>query len=81
MTTRTSGEADGRLRLKEELDAVLMLLAERDMDARDRFAAEVERNELIRRRVTRIHRATGLGDPPAYKARASVVREIAEVAS
>lgn len=81
MTTKqTTSAPDALTRLKEDLDSLLMWCAERDMDARDRFAHDVQQTDLVRRRVSRIHRSAGLGDPVAYKARPSLFREL-EVAS
>ncbi len=78
MTTKTT---DSLLRLKEELETILLLIAEREMNRRDTFAADAEADAKLRRHVERIHRATGCGEPPAYRARASVIRETEAVAS
>lgn len=49
------------------------------MDAREEFSRRIQMNEAHRRAWQRTWRMAGMGEPPAYKAMARVVREVEAV--
>lgn len=70
---------DPLAQLRDVIEASLARLAEADMDAREEFSRRIQMNEADRRAWQRTWRMAGLGDPPAYKAMARVVREVEAV--
>lgn len=78
MTTRTT---DALVRIKDELEPIYMALAEAEMDDLDELAKRMQSRSAIRARLNRIWRGVGLGEPPAFRTRANVIRETEAVAS